>query len=227
MDSHYLNEKVSTIPDTDWFVMMAFLVSMVYILGRLFFPNYHRRVNITFFNDYEAMKLIAEKRTSIPRESLLFTLNSLLIISLLVYQQLIWLNHSLLTANPVLEFLKVFAVLAVYLIFRLSIAASFGWLFQSPDLASRFNQIWLINFQFLGFYGIIPVFVIPFLSPPLRLALLFLMWALLSIWLVYSVIRELNVLKSAGIKIFYKFLYLCTLEILPVWWAINTILEEM
>jgi len=226
MDPYYLAEKTSTVLDNDWIVVLALLVFLIHLLGRLFYPNYHRRVNITFFNNYEAMKLISEKRTSIPRESLLFTLNTLLIISLLAFQQMVWLNHSLITTNPFMEYLKVLVVLLLYLAFRILSVTTFGWLFQSPDLASRFNQIWLINFQFIGFYGIIPIFVIPFLSTPLRLVLLILLWVAFSIWLIYSVIRELNILKSAGINIFYKILYLCTLEILPVWWAINTILEE-
>ncbi|MFO7616192.1 MAG: DUF4271 domain-containing protein [Bacteroidales bacterium] len=226
MDPYYLAEQANQKPDSDWIILLAFLVFLINILGRLFFPNYHRRVNISFFNDYEATKLISEKRTNIPRESLLFTLNTLLILSLLTFQQLAWLNHSILPSNPILGYLKILGASAFYLIFRLSSAAAFGWLFQSRDLASRFNQTWLINFQFLGFFGIIPVFVVPFLSPPLSLTLLILLWATLLIWVIYTTIRELSVLKLAGINLFYKILYLCTLEILPVWWALSTILEE-
>lgn len=227
MEPWYLPEITNPNPDTDWIILLAVLVFLVHFLGRMFFPNYHRRVQISFFNDYEAVKLISEKRTNLPRESMLFALNTTLILALFVYEQMTWLYHPALPVNPMSDYLKLLAILVMYLVFRLFISAAFGWLFQIPDLSSRFNQIWLVNYQFLGFYGMIPVFIVPFLSTPLRLVALILIWLTLSAWLIYSVIRELKVLKTIGINLFYKILYLCTLEILPVWWGMSALLKDI
>jgi hypothetical protein len=42
---------------------------------------------------------------------------------------------------------------------------------------------------------------------------------------LYTILRELELLKSYRVSIFYMFLYLCTLEILPLWWAVVSIKE--
>jgi hypothetical protein len=129
---------------------------------------------------------------------MLFALNTTLILALFVYEQMTWLYHPALPVNPMSDYLKLLAILVMYLVFRLFISAAFGWLFQIPDLSSRFNQIWLVNYH-SGFTDD-PVFIVLFVNTPTLVALI-LIWLALSACL-FIADQRLKVLKTIGINFF-------------------------
>jgi hypothetical protein len=101
----------------------------------------------------------------------------------------------------------------------------FGFFFEKKEIALRFNQIWFIQFENLGVFILIPSLVLPFSVGIIQLVLLILLWISMFLWIGYTILRELDLLKSYRVSIFYMFLYLCTLEILPMWWALQSITE--
>jgi hypothetical protein len=201
------------------------IAAILYILSRLLFPRYHARISHAFFNRYEATKLIEEKNVLFSRGGFLLNLVPLFCIAMIVFEQIAFFNPEMHPAKPFLKYAWYLLLVTVYFGGRILVVQLFGYSFDKKEISLRFNQVWLLQFENLGAFILIPSMVLPFMTGTVRLAMLIILWTGLVFWLTYTIFRELELLKSYRVSIFYMFLYLCTLEILPVWWAIQSITE--
>ncbi|HBB90922.1 MAG: hypothetical protein A2X22_06355 [Bacteroidetes bacterium GWF2_49_14] len=225
MSDYFLQDKARVFPDNDWVISIALLVTVLYILSRLLFPRYHSRLTYAFFNRYEAGKLLEERSTLFQRAGLMLNFVPLFCIAMLVFVQISWLREENLFDRPFLRYLGVLGLVTGYFSLRLLIVYLFGYSLQMNEVVLRFNQLWLFHFQNLSSYILIPALGLPFVTGSARLFLLISCWILLLVWWLYTLIRGIQVLKNLRISLFYLILYLCTLEILPLWWAIKSITE--
>lgn len=225
MNDPFLKPMARIVPETDWFLIVALLAILLFITSRILFPRYHNRLRHAFFNQYEAEKLIAEKTSLFSRGGILLNMVTVICIATIVYQQIGVFNPEYLLSNPLPDFLVILALTLAYFAFRILSIQMIGHFFESREPALRFNQIWLLQFENLGILLLLPALAVPFASGIVKIILLVILWVLLILWLLYMISRELGILKSFHISIFYMFLYLCTLEILPLWWVIQSITE--
>ena len=225
MNDSFLKPLVRTVPETDWVIAVVCLVSVLYIISRILFPRYHIRIGHAFFNRYEAAKLIEEKNMLFNRAGFLLNLVPLFCIAMLIYEQVGHFKAGLLFVNPALQYLKALTVVFFYFGGRILVVYLFGYAFEQNEIALRFNQVWLLLFENLGTFILIPSLALPFTAGIVSILVLIILWLILISWILYTVIRELELLKSFHVSIFYMFLYLCTLEILPLWWVIQSITE--
>jgi hypothetical protein len=225
MNDYFLQDKPRMVPDTDWIVGFVIITATLYVISRVLFPRYHSRLSHAFFNRYEASKLIEEKNTLFQRSGFLLNFIPILCIAMVVFQQIGWFREENLFDNAILWFAGILGITFLYFSLRLLLVYLFGLAFQRNDVALRFNQLWLIHFQNLGPLILIPALGLPFITGFLHLIVLLAIWAILAVWLIYTIYRELEILKFLHISLFYMILYLCTLEILPLWWVIQSIME--
>ncbi len=225
MNDYFLRNQERIVPDTDWMVVFALFTVALYVLSRLLFPRYHERLSYSFFNRYEAAKLMEERNTLFSRPGLLLNIVPVLCLAISIYMQVSLLREINLYDRPLLRFLAILGLVFFYCILRILLVFLFGLSMQNKEIALRFNQVWIFNFQTLSRVLLIPVVALPFLAGILKFILLIIIWLTLASWLVYTIFRELELLKSRRISLFYMILYLCTLEILPLWWAIKSITE--
>jgi hypothetical protein len=225
MNDTFLKPLSRTVPDNDWVIVIACLVAMVYITARILFPRYLTRLNHAFFNRYEATKLIEEKNVLFNRGGFLLNLIPLFSVAMIVLVQMSLFSPDFLLVHPLRNYLEILALTLLYFGGRVLLVSIFGYSFEQKEVALRFNQVWLIQFENLGTIILVPSMVLPFTVGIVQVVLIAILWAILSFWLVYTIIRELEILKSYRISIFYMFLYLCTLEILPLWWVIQSMTE--
>jgi hypothetical protein len=225
MDETYLKPLIRTVPETDWVMVVVCIVSVIYIISRILFPRYHTRIAHAFFNRYEATKLIEEKNVLFNRGGFLLNFVPVFCIALIVFEQLGYFDPKLLIENPSRHYLEVLLTVFAFFGGRILLIFLFGYSFEQNEIALRFNQVWLLQFENLGTFILIPALALPFTFGVIKVVLMIILWAALLSWVIYTIIRELELLKSYRISIFYMFLYLCTLEILPLWWVIQTIAE--
>ncbi len=225
MNESFLKQQLRTVPETDWIIAVICLVCGLYIVSRLVFPRYHGRIAHAFFNRYEANKLISEKNVLIHNNGFLLNLIPLFCIAMLVYEQRSFFNPEFNLEHPFLKYTGILTLVIAYFGGRILVLSIFGLSFERQELALRFNQVYLLHFENLGTFILIPALVLPFSQGIIRIILMISLWSGLILWIIYTIIRELDLLKSYRVSIFYMFLYLCTLEILPLWWAAVSITE--
>jgi len=225
MNDFFLKPQIRTVPGTDWVIAVVCIVFILYIISRLLFPHYHARIAQAFFNRYETAKLIEEKNVLFNRGGFILNLVPLFCIAMFVYEQVGYFKPELLFVNPLLHYLGVLAAVFIYFAARILVIFLFGYSFEQKEIALRFNQIWLLQFENLGTFILIPSLVLPFTSGFLKTLVLIILWLTVILWVLHTILRELELLKSYRISIFYMFLYLCTLEILPLWWVMQSITE--
>ena len=225
MNDSFLKAQIRAMPDTDWVIAIACLAAILYIISRLMFPRYHSRISHAFFNRYEAAKLIEEKIVLFNRGGYLLNLIPPFCIALIVVEQIGYIHPEFILLDPFPNYLKVLAITFLYFVGRILAIYLFGYAFEQKEVALRFNQVWLLQFENLSSFILVPSVILPFTSGVVKLILLIAIWFVLLLWLIYTCIRELELLKSYRVSIFYMFLYLCTLEILPLWWVMQSITE--
>ncbi|MFA6126401.1 MAG: DUF4271 domain-containing protein [Bacteroidales bacterium] len=225
MNESFLKPLVRTVPETDWAIGVVCLVSVLYIASRLLFPRYHIRLAHAFFNRYEATKLIEEKNVLFNRGGFLLNLIPLFCLAMLAFEQLGYFTPEFLLTSSFVDYLKILVIVLIYFGGRIVVVYLFGYSFEQQEPAMRFNQVWLLQFENLGIYILIPSLGLPFASGIIKMILLVILWLAVGLWILFTIYRELEILKSFRISVFYMFLYLCTLEILPLWWVIQSLTE--
>lgn len=225
MNESFLKQQIRTVPETDWIIAVICFVSVLYILSRLIFPRYLARIGHAFFNRYEANKLISEKNVLFHNNGFMLNLVPLFCIAMLVFEQRSFFNHEFNMVHPFLKYLGVLAVVTIFFGGRILVLSIFGMSFEKQELALRFNQVYLLHFENLGTFILIPSLALPYSQGFVKIFLLISIWLALILWVLYTIVMEIELLKSYRVSIFYMFLYLCTLEILPLWWAVISITE--
>jgi hypothetical protein len=225
MNDTYLKPLARIVPETNWVMGVVGLVAVLYIVSRILFPRYHTRISYAFFNRYEAVKLIEEKNVLFSRAGVLLNLVPLFCIAMMVFEQIGYFKPDFLFTNPFLHYLQVLTVVILYFGGRILGVYLFGYSFEQNETALRFNQVYLLQFENLGSFILVPSLVLPYTTGIIRILFLVILWVIGAAWVLYTIVRELDLLKSYRISIFYMFLYLCTLEILPLWWVIQSITE--
>jgi len=225
MKNFFLQDISRVSPDNDWVVSVAFLILVLYVLSRLLFPRYHSRISFAFFNRYETAKLLEERNALFQRAGLMLNFVPILCIALIVFVQIGWFREINLYDKPFLRYLAVLGMVSAYFGIRLLLVFMFGFFLNRTDISLKFNQLYLFHFQNLSSYILIPALGIHFISDNAKFIALIIIWLGIAAWWVFTVVRELQILKNYRISLFYLILYLCTLEILPLWWAIKSITE--
>jgi hypothetical protein len=225
MNDFLLKPQIRVVPETDWAIGIICLVLILYIISRILFPRYHVRIARAFFNRYEATKLIEEKNVLFNRGGFLLNFVPLFCIAMLVYQQIGFVKPELLLVNPFQKYLGFLVAVSAFFGGRILSVYLFGYSFEKNDIALRFNQVWLLQFENLGTFILLPALLLPFTVGIVKVITLIVLWVFLICWILFTITRELELLKSYRISLFYMFLYLCTLEILPWWWVIQSITE--
>ncbi|MDD4644861.1 MAG: DUF4271 domain-containing protein [Bacteroidales bacterium] len=225
MNDSFLKPLIRTVPETDWVVVVIIVATALYVINRVLFPRYHARISHAFFNRYEAAKLIGEKNVMITRSGLILNIVPVFCIAMLVFQQMGQFNPKIFFEKPVYQYLLVLVTVFAYFGGRVLLVYLFGVAIDQREITLRFNQVWMLQFENLGTFILIPSLVLPYLFGSFRIAILVILWMMILAWILYTIIRELEILNTYRVSIFYMFLYLCTLEILPLWWAIKSITE--
>jgi len=167
------------------------------------------------FNYSVAQEITREEKVFFHRANLLLTLNHIVILSLFIFHL-----NNILHFNHNKNSLGIFLLIAAFIVLMYSIKYIFSkvlfYVFNDSNIANEYIfNISLFN-NFLGIL-FIPVMALCYFSE-LSLANILTYFALplIAISFIMRGVRMFVAGKLKGVSYFYIFLYICTLEILPL-----------
>lgn len=137
---------------------------------------------------------------------------------LVVYEYLASQGISLMNyPNLTLFALVILAALLLYLL-RFFGYWILGYIFETTNEMSQFLQASLIFTNIMGILLLPFGLLMPFINPEYYPLLFKLSASLFIIMYLYHILRGAKIILNSFLSLFYMFLYLCALEIVPVIW---------
>jgi hypothetical protein len=203
----------------NWTLFIAFL-SIVLLLGlKTYYRKFVNQVVNTLVNFQLADKLLREKNILVRRAFFMLNMNFLLIFSLFIMLLMDYFNVGF-TENHLENYFIILGIVTAILLIRLILYYLVGFIFKwSTAVNHQIHSSYLIN-KNIGLILLPLVFAAIYTTSIISKILLFTGLALFFIASVFKLIRGFQIILRDGILLFYAFLYLCTLELLP--WVIGS-----
>jgi hypothetical protein len=197
---------------------IVILITAIILLGvsKAFSRNRFNQAIRALFNYGVAQEITREEKVFFHRSNILFTLVHLLTVSLLLYHLKEFIHSSNLEIGGILAFLLI--LLAVTIIYIVKYIFSKVLLFVLNDVSITSEYIFNVSL-FNNLLGVIliPILCVSYFSSlSFSLILLYLVIPLSIITFVLRMVRMVMIGNGRGISYLYIFLYICTLEILPL-----------
>ncbi len=196
------------------------LFSLVLLLGLK--SNYRKfigQIINTMVNFQLADKLLREKNILVRRAFFMLNLNFLLIFSLFIMLLMNSLQVNF-TEKHFVNYFIILGVVAGILLIRLILYYLAAFIFEwRPAINQQIHSSYLIN-KNIGLLLLPLVFAAIYTSSSISGILIYIGLGLILIASVFKLIRGFQIILRNGILLFYAFLYLCTLELLP--WVIGS-----
>lgn len=199
-----------------WQSILLLITVLLLGLAKAFSVNRFKQVYKALFNYRVAQEICSEEKVFFHRVNVLLTINYLLLTALLIYQIRSLFNSSLFTMNEGLLYPVIVIFLVLLYFAKLIFTKILAFIFAVPHLVSDYT------FNLTLFNNLLGVLLIPvlsllfFTSLDVVLILKFLALPVLLISLVMRLLRVYILGSSKGVSYFYIFLYICSLEILPL-----------
>lgn len=198
-----------------WQTILLLFGLFVVGFAKAFSNNRFKQSLKALFNYSIAQEITREEKVFFHRANLLLTLNHLICVSLFIF----YLNDIIHFSNQT-DALEIFMIIPLFIVGIYALKYIF-----SKILFFVFNDLYLSNeyiFNISLYNHFLGVFLIPILGlcyfSGLSTANILTYYALpiISISLIMRLVRLVIIGKSKGVSYFYIFLYICTLEILPL-----------
>ena len=201
---------------TDWLTVVFILCLGCIAVARFFFPGRIRYImkagiGLRFFH-------MVEKEALLFRETpaYLLAVNFLLLISLLTYQSLVYLDMppGLQHHHPGLIFSVFFLFFLLFYLLKRLLVGFLAWVFASQRAAKLyFSNLWVFNL----ITGVLLIPIVFFQVYNQDKYALYAGWILLIIINIYKISRGgMLAYRASGYSVYYLILYLCAVEIAPL-----------
>jgi hypothetical protein len=209
----------------EWVMGIAVFSAALFVLIRIYFQKYFSSIVTSAVNIQIAEKLTREKNVIVRRVFTLLNLNFVISSSLFIYMGFTKLNVNLPFHTSFQNYLFILIGLSGILFFRYLIILSVGSIFDSIRLFREYlHNTYLIN-KNLGLYLLPLIISVFYLKQPFSDIIFYVSLIIVGISILYKYIRAIQIIMRYNIFLFYTFLYLCTLEILPVLVGIKFVLS--
>lgn len=200
----------------NWQVIILVLIVVLLGFAKAFSSNRFKQSIKALFNYGTAQEISREEKVFFHRSNLLFTAIHLLATSLFLYHLKELFNSGGLVANKFMFFLLIFGGLTILYTFKYLFFRILSFIFNEASIASEYIfNVSLYN-NLLGVI-LIPILCIMFFSSlPILSVLFYVAFPLIFLIFLLRVIRLYLVGIRKGILYSYIFLYICSLEILPL-----------
>ncbi|MFO7878526.1 MAG: DUF4271 domain-containing protein [Bacteroidota bacterium] len=180
-------------------------------------PRLFVRLLKSTFSKNETEKLRDDKQNTLSRRNA-FILNLVFLVNLGMMMFLAIKYHSLsLPPHPeMINFLIVFAVIAGYYLIRIVLYQLVGFLTYAGEIQSTYTQAWMGLNKWFGLLLFPAVAGMLYSPPEAGSIIIFLFAGLFVLLFLIKVYRGLQIAFANRISFIIIFLYLCALELLPV-----------
>lgn len=202
--------------ETNWILFVAGAAVMILLSLRLWYQKFLSSIMNTLVNFQLAEKLLREKNIIVRRAFWLLNINYILSFSFFIWVVTIKYELPGFYEKGYANYLAIVAILSLYTLIRLAYSQLIAVGFDSKPVFQEYNHhVFLIN-KNLGLL-LLPIGLgIIFVNEQLSEILLYVGIGLVVLFLLMKFLRGLQIIIKHGALLFYAFLYLCTLEILPL-----------
>ncbi|MGD2033856.1 MAG: DUF4271 domain-containing protein [Bacteroidales bacterium] len=198
-----------------WTLIIGFISIFIFIVLKTYYQKAMVQVMNTLVNFQISEKMLREKNIIVRRAFLFLNLNFILIFSLFVLLVVRLLGFQI-HENYFQSYILITAGVVIILLARMILLYLTGILFNSLSVVTEYiHNIYLIN-KNLGIILLPLVFISLYSSPPISKIILIMGVIMICIATIFKYLRGLQIIIKNDVLKFYSFLYLCTLELLPV-----------
>jgi hypothetical protein len=205
-------------PHSLWLFALVFTAYTIYVSLRVLYSKRFRQEMGAFFTSRTVSQMMREEYALTNRVSLGLSLLFIMLVSLFLYQVFVYFGYFGAENFTGPQFYtRICGVITVVFAFKLVAVRILGVVFKMEAAANEYIFNIFLHHKALGLF-LFPVTVaIAFMkNAPVR-HLIITGWVIIAIVLVYRTLRALlGGVQTGGISKYYLFVYLCTLEILPL-----------
>jgi len=202
-------------PVTDWIFWLIFAGFVLLTITKFY---YEKRIGLLFTSVFSRSSLtILTREGSLWRHQSFIPLLIIYItsITLFLFEVTEYYNPGSSTGlSGLLLFVEIVGAYLLLFSLKVLVIRMTGWIFRNQQIAFEYTQnIFIINI----FGGIILLPLILLINYSIPEVFIFIASGLLAILMLYRFVRGIAIgLSDAKFSLFHLFLYLCTLEILPL-----------
>jgi hypothetical protein len=199
----------------DWFTIILFLGLVLFASVRHSFGHYTGNLFQSLFNYSTASRMYRERNVSLGQGEVRLEVFSYFIFGLFFYQLSYFYNLNLPFTGFLKYLLSLMLVLAFFLIKKLLYLVA-GYMVEKMTETGEFLYNFSNHIRILGILALPIVALIAWAPFPTPYPLFFTGLTIVSLLYLILMWRGLKIFLKKQFSIFYLFLYLCTLEILPL-----------
>jgi hypothetical protein len=201
--------------NSDWKFYIAIFLLLFFGFFKLLFPKYIDNIFALLFKSTVKAKQLREQIGDALLPSVILNLFFTLVLGIFSYLVAQYYVPALRQHKFLAIGVAILLVMAVYLVKYLSLVF-FGWLFQAKESAKAYIFTVFYFNKILGML-LLPVVVYMLLSEQLQAVVIVISLFLVSLMVIYRYIFSyISMQKIVQMNQFHFFLYLCTLEIMPL-----------
>jgi hypothetical protein len=199
-----------------WQTLILVVALLLLGFAKAFSVNRFKQTYKSLFNYRTAQEICNEEKVFFHRVNVTLTINYLIITALFVYQLKEILNYINHESTSLIFYLFIIGVLLVLNAAKLIFAQLISFIFDVSQLGSDYTfNVTLFN-NLLGVLLIPVLSIMYFTSVDFSDILTYVAIPVLLLCFVLRLFRLIVIGISKGVSYFYIFVYICTLEILPL-----------
>jgi hypothetical protein len=199
----------------NFITLFLFLCLILYTLSNILFFRRLNQILKSFFNQSAVNQLTRDGNILNETISLLLYINYFIAFAMLLFitnKQILKIN--IYNLDGIYQYLIILAVVILFFSLKIITIKFIGFVFKTRQETSDYMQLLFIFNQITGIV-LIPILIIAVYAK--IKSLIYVSFILIALLLMFKVIRIiLNRISPTKFSVFYLFLYLCTIEILPI-----------
>ncbi|MDA0972135.1 MAG: DUF4271 domain-containing protein [Bacteroidetes bacterium] len=214
-------ERASYILGSSWMFIILLVCLAILAYVQQSYPARFNRLFRATFNERMTRQVMREEMVFSHRASLLLLLTSGIVTSVLIV--VLW-NYISQTEHGFSHFALVLAILITTFLLRQGIRMVLDFIIGRESGLREFNFVSSLVYKVLGM-SLIPVVLCATLTrPDIALYFLGLAGLLITAFAIYRWYRGWKIGRYAGSGVYHLMIYLCTLEILPIFVLIKGVM---
>ncbi len=200
----------------DWVLPVILVVVLLFIWIKIFYNKFFSFLANSLISYQLSVKLFREKNVLLKRVSLVLDVIYYIVLAFFLYESFTFLQISPARLTSYNLFLFFFNILILYAILRSIALRLFNYLFKTEPVISEFvHNNFIIN-KSIGIILFPVTIALCYMPESLAGILLVTGLTVLGAGIIFKIIRGYQIIIRKDILLFYLILYLCTLEILPL-----------
>lgn len=199
----------------NWIILWGICIALIILGVRMFYGKYVDNVIKSLFNIHLSEKLMREKNILSRRVAFFLDLNYVLVVGFFMYQLFLFFGLTV-SWHAVWQYVLITLIVGAILLCRIGINWLTGFIFNYTGYFSEYIHNWLLVNKNLGMLLFPIILAYIFIPDSLKPIIFYLSIGIYLFSHLLRLFKGIQIIISKDFFYFYTFLYLCTLEIAPL-----------